>query len=279
MFYMPVPIPAKRSTRRTGTRRSSRTRSPATLVHEFQHLINAGRRIYVNNSPVSETVWLNEGLSHMAEELLYYRVSGNSPRTNISGTTIHSSPAQLDAYQRYMSDGNIERLGTYLQAPEINSPYSDYDGLETRGAIWELLRYAADRKGGSEPAIWRALVNSTLSGQANFNAVFGSITDMTRDWAVAQFTDDAGFPVASQYTYPSWNFRSVFSVDDNFGAWPLATATHALPSGTPIMVTLAGGGASYFRFRVAGDVLASVTATTSGAGVPAAVVMILVRTQ
>ena len=44
-----------------------------TLAHEYQHLINAGRRLYVNNAEFFETVWLNEGLSHIAEELLYYK--------------------------------------------------------------------------------------------------------------------------------------------------------------------------------------------------------------
>ena len=53
---------------------------------------------------------------------------------------------------------------------------------------------------------------------------------MTRDWAVAQFTDDAGLGVASQYTMPSWNFRSVYSV---LGGWPLAPATRSLPNGSP----------------------------------------------
>lgn len=55
-----------------------------TLAHEYQHLINAGRRLYVNNAPVFESVWLNEGLSHIAEELAFYKASnGLAPRQNM----------------------------------------------------------------------------------------------------------------------------------------------------------------------------------------------------
>ncbi|MDQ3950350.1 MAG: Ig-like domain-containing protein, partial [Gemmatimonadota bacterium] len=59
-----------------------------TLAHEYQHLINAGRRAYVNNAVADdEEVWLNEGLSHIAEELVFYRASGTAPRQNIGGTS------------------------------------------------------------------------------------------------------------------------------------------------------------------------------------------------
>lgn len=38
-------------------------------------------------------------------------------------------------------------------------------------------------------------MNSTSSGQPNFNAVFGDITATTRDRAITQFTDDAALGV------------------------------------------------------------------------------------
>jgi hypothetical protein len=163
---------------------------------------------------------------------------------------------------------------TYMVAPEVNSPFSQTDGLEMRGAIWQLLRYSADRKGGAEQATWSALANSATSGQTNFNAVFGDIITNSRDWAVAQFTDDAGLGVAANYTHPSWNFRSL--IQGLASPYPLLT--RALTT-APVSVTLNGGGAAYLRFSVAANLSATIAATSSGQAVPTAVDFILVRTQ
>jgi hypothetical protein len=80
-----------------------------------------------------------------------------------------------------------------------------------RGAIWQLLRYSADRRGGSETITWSALVNTTLAGHTNFTNVFGDVIAYARDWAVARYADDAGPGVASNYTNPSGDFRSVMT--------------------------------------------------------------------
>jgi hypothetical protein len=273
MFYMPVPDP---SSTINGNYTSKATLSNivlSVLVHEFQHLINAGRRIYVNNAPALEEVWLNEGLSHIAEELIYYKVSGNAHNSNIDITTLQSSPAQLDAANTYIVQ-NFLRLRTYMLAPETNSPYGQVDKLEMRGAIWQLLRYAADRKGGTDRSIWYPLVNATTTGQTNFNAVFGSITTQAHDWSIAQVADDAGFVLAASYTNPSWNFRSLLP-PLNSGTFPLLT--HSLVS--PVDVSLSGGGSAYVRFRIEAYDVATLTATSSGVALPGSVDMTLVRTK
>lgn len=273
MFYVPVPDPTNTINAKYAVKADLARENLGTLVHEFQHLINAGRRIYFNNAPPEE-VWLNEGLSHIAEELLYYRMSGNAPQSNIDLPRLQSSPAQVDAVNTYQIK-NLGRLITYMQAPETNSPFSPTDGLEMRGAIWQLLRYSADRKGGAEQSTWSALVNTTLTGQVNFNAVFGDIIAMSRDWAIAQFTDDAGLNAAANFTNPSWNFRSVLPAI-NQGKFPLLTRPLL---GAPVDITLNGGGVAYIRFLVGANVPATITATSSGQAVPAAVDFILVRTQ
>lgn len=221
-----------------------------------------------------EEVWLNEGLSHIAEELLYYRISGNSTKSNIDLPLAISTQAQLDAFNTYQAQ-NFGRLKTFMVSPEINSPYSQVDRLEMRGAIWQLLRYSADRKGGSERDTWYALANSITAGQSNFNAVFGDITSMTRDWSIAQVADDAGLTLAAKYTNPSWNYRSIMPAL-NGGSFPLLT--HSLTT-TPVDVSLAGGGSAYVRFRVPASTTAVVAATSSGAAVPASIDLTLVRTQ
>jgi hypothetical protein len=274
MFYMPVPDPNSTLNGNYTNKALVANGNLGVLVHEFQHLINAGRRLYVNNATSFEEVWLNEGLSHIAEELLYYRISGSSPRANIDLPLLLSSQAQIDAFNAYGID-NFGRLMSYMAAPETNSPFGMTDLLEMRGAIWQLLRYSADSKGGAEQSTWSALVNSTTAGQTNFNAVFGNIIAMSRDWAVAQFTDDAGLGVAANYTHPSWNYRSIMPAI-NGNTYPLLTRPLLA---APVNVTLNGGGAAYLRFSVAANVSALIGATSSGQAVPSAVDFILVRTQ
>jgi hypothetical protein len=201
-------------------------------------------------------------------------MSTNAARSNIDLAKLQSSQAQLDAVNTYQIN-NLGRLMSYMSSPETISPYSQLDGLGMRGAIWQLLRYAADKKGGSEQTTWFSLVNSTTSGQANFNTVFGNIVATSRDWAVAQFVDDAGFGVASNYTNPSWHFRSVLPAI-NGGNFPLFT--RQLLS-APVNIALNGGGAAYLRFRVGASAPATLTANSSGQAVPTTVDMILMRTQ
>ena len=173
--------------------------SLGTLVHEYQHLINAARRIYINNANDFEEVWLNEGLSHTAEELLYYRASGLTPRQNIDATSIRSSQQRVDAANAYQID-NLDRYAIFLGNPAANSPYADNDSLATRGATWGFLRYAADHQGTSDGTVWRQLVNSTTSGLANLTNVFGgTILNEFRDWSISVYTDDL---TATTTTYP-----------------------------------------------------------------------------
>jgi hypothetical protein len=272
MFYMPVPDVNNTINTSFSDKEGLARFNLSVLVHEFQHLINGSRRIYVNNAAGPEEVWLNEGLSHIAEELLYYQLSGNPTHSNIDLDRLRSEGV---AFVNGGQVGNLGRVSGYMQATETSSPFAQNNSGETRGAIWQLLRYAGDMKGGSQQDTWFSLVNSTVSGQTNFNAVLGDIISLTRDFVVAQFTDDAGLGVHGQYTHPSWNYRSILPAI-NEDVFPLST--RAL-QGAPQTIELAGGGAAYFRFRVAAGVPATVTATSQGQAVPAAVEFTLVRTQ
>ena len=143
-FYMLAPDPSgtiNSNARSTGFVDSVTT---AVLAHEFEHIINASRRLYVNNTPAFEDKWLDEGLAHVAEELLFYRESGLAPRSNLDLNALRTSQVTRLAYNTDMS-GNGGRYRTYLLAPAANSPYSLNDSLPTRGATWSFLRYAVDR--------------------------------------------------------------------------------------------------------------------------------------
>src|SRR6185295_548003 len=72
MFYVPVPDPTSTINGNYTDKARLAQIVPSTLAHELQHLINGARRVYVNNATTFEERWLNEGLSHIAEELMYF---------------------------------------------------------------------------------------------------------------------------------------------------------------------------------------------------------------
>ncbi len=272
MFYLLVPDPSGVVNSNKFTKDNVTRVVIATLGHEYQHLINASRRMYVNTGATDfETTWLDEGLSHVAEELLFYAESGLAPRANIDATTLRSSSAYVDAFNND-AISNFSRLESYLGAPSANSPFADNDALATRGATWSFLRYAADHTGSDDGTTWYQLVNSTTSGVANLQQVFGTdLTALARDWATSVFADDVASTDA-RYQEPSWNLRSIFGALESTGAYPLATATLGA---SPMTMSVNGGSAAYLRFAVS----AGQTATVQLSNLPSNVQLTLVRTR
>jgi hypothetical protein len=279
MFYMLVPDPNGEVNGREHKYEDVRRGTVGVLGHEYQHLISAARHI-ANNAPDFEQVWLNEGLSHIAEELLFYRVSGLTPRQNITLTQLTSSDQIRNAVNAYQVQ-NFSRLIDYLEDPEARSPYADDDELATRGATWQLLRYAADRSSTPEQNLWRRLVNSTTLGIANFTATFGDFSSTVRDWATAQYMDDAVAQVPANFRHPSWHYRSLIpTLIDRTNPPPYPLRTRTLVDGAPpLALSLKGGSAAYLRFGVAGGATGVITPTSSGAPLPAAVSVTVVRTK
>ena len=143
-FYLLAPDPAgtiNQNARTTGFVDSVTT---SVLAHEFQHIINSSRRLYVNNTPAFEDKWLDEGLAHVAEELLFYREAGLTPRLNLDIAALRASQTIRVAFNSEMS-GNGARYRSYLERTTNSSPYAPDDSLPTRGAVWSFLRYAVDR--------------------------------------------------------------------------------------------------------------------------------------
>ncbi|MBC8086643.1 MAG: hypothetical protein H7Z40_05220 [Phycisphaerae bacterium] len=274
MFYLLVPDPQGTI---NGNRRAIAdvTRlNLGTIGHEFQHLINSSRRLYVNTGAApNEETWLDEGLSHVAEELLYFRISGFGSRDNLNLANVGGTTSQNANFSSYMTQ-NFSRLYDRLRNPEVTSPYATNDSLSTRGAIWSFLRYAAGRQPvGGEPAFFRGLANATTTGLANLNSTLpnGQLATYLNDWAVATFADDfVGLPAAQlddRYKFPSWNFRSIYpnlriTGPAPLGVYPLATRT--LRSNVSQRLNLAGGGAGYLRFAVAPNRTGVVSVSTNG---------------
>lgn len=266
MFYVLVPDPNGTQGPNGGpgvrhTKSQVLNGTIGTLAHEYQHLINAGRRLYINNAPVFESVWLNEGLSHIAEELAFYKASnGLGPRQNIGITQLQGS---VDAFNEFEAD-NLGRFQNFLGKPALTGAYADNDSLQTRGATWFMLRYLADHRSTSDAETWKALVNTTAAGHHNLALVFGSdYMSQIRDWATTVFSDDVPGVSDQRFLEQSWNMRSIFpqicANDDcsvRLGVYPLAITS--LSNNTTSSQTVVPGGTSYIRFGVAANGQASV---------------------
>lgn len=284
MFYLPVVDVDSRYNGYFKSKANLFADINGTTVHEFQHLINASRRIYITPEIVeNEESWLNEGMSHLAEELLFYKVSGLTTQQDLGFSTTTQPAARYAAMVAYQAD-NLGRYNSYLLATDRHSAYgtdADADDLETRGATWALLRFALDRSPGSPNTYLRALVNAPTQGIPNFNNIFsgiGGLAGAVRDFTIANFTDNSGLNVATKYTHASWNYRDWLPhFTSNASKFPLVPRN--LIGGIAQPYSLIRGGSAYLRFRVGANTTGGVKVTTSGAALSTLVDLILVRTQ
>ena len=244
------------------------------IAHEFEHLINFGRRLYVNDAPSFEDKWLDEGLAHVAEELLFYRETGLTSRANIDLAALRASTRTLYGFNRDMN-GNQGRYRAYLLDPSRNSPFGVDDGLATRGGAWSLLRYLADHAASSDGDLLYHLVNSQTAGVANITAVFGAgVATQARDWNVSNATDD--LVTAAADLQPSWNWHSIYPAVGNSGQYPLAY--QPMSSGVTYTGSVLGGGAAYYKLTVPAAGSATLTFVETTASAPR-LSMVAVRTR
>ena len=99
-----------------------------TIAHEYQHLINFYAKVILAESE-QEEVWLDEGLSTFAEDLVGY---GDDAFRNVL------------AYLLNVSDTSLTGYGL------IHSSSAEADSFERRGAAYLLVRYWFERAGKTE---------------------------------------------------------------------------------------------------------------------------------
>ncbi|MDX1673669.1 MAG: hypothetical protein R3314_02610 [Longimicrobiales bacterium] len=224
------------------------------IGHEFQHLVNASRRLFVNEASTFEAPWLNEGLSHAAEELLYYAVSGLRSGQNLTFDSVLSVPGPGDSiFNRYMGS-NINNFAKFLSRPDTASVMGPPNALATRGAAWHFLRYAADRSPSNDSTFFFDVVNGTTAGVENLNRVLGAgqALDWMQDWTVAVYADDLLPEIHARFEVASWNLRELYpqlSVGDQpLDRYPIDVTR--LANGETVSISLGVGGTTFNRFDV-----------------------------
>lgn len=207
IFFTLVPSP-QAGTCNAISRRTAVDNLKPTLIHEFQHMISFNQRALVRGGS-AEDVWLNEALSHFAEEL-GGRLIPNSECT----------PSFSSCRSQYTSSDLVNSYD-YLNTSEAHFvvyPNSTSGTLQERGAGWLLLRwsidqFAADTILGTQ--MTRALVGTTLSGAANLTAVTGaSFSAMIPEWLMAAYLDDGpDLPAepTGRLRFKSWGYRTIWT--------------------------------------------------------------------
>jgi len=250
IFYAAVPDPDRVA---GGCRQSTddvRESVPATFVHELQHMISYNQHVMARGGR-QEADWLNEGLSHIAEELVSraYEMDPGQPR---------QTPEQLfpDSSQAYIVPNVLNALD-YLEAPFASSVtvFRDLGTLNERGAAWLFLRWLGDQKGDE---IYRRLVETRSTGWENVEAQANEpFQQMFGDFSLALYADfrpdvdRAGLD--SRYRFLTRDFREIFQRFHDLGeisnpfpilAVPIShneTANGSMVQGTMDFYRLTGG--------------------------------------
>ena len=245
ILYLLAPDPGGQVNGNRFSVETARESARGTLAHEVQHMISQGIRQAAGAGARREVDWLNEGLSHFAEEVVGRAVRGYTDQQRLDWTNVLVELDDFDSYFRQ----NLIRFRLWQDRPDLASPISGRAAFELapRGAAWALVRFAVDQFGGTNPrGFTRALVAGPQTDVANLVARTGiAFEQLLPRFLVASY-GDVGSPSASAtFRFASWNMRNVME-SLNGGIYPLRQAS--FPSDA-ITRSLSGSGNYYVVSR------------------------------
>lgn len=149
---------------------------PAVLPHELQHAISYNQHVFVSGG-ASEQNWLNEGMSHLMEDVMGYGME------------------------------NPSRYAMFLSSPSSYGVVTQGSpNLMERGAAYLFLRYLYEQAADGD-AFLRGLSQTSLSGVNNLEHAFAGSDDMNQfsefmgRWVLALAMTDRGVSQDSRYVY------------------------------------------------------------------------------
>ncbi len=297
-----------------------RERLPGIVAHELQHLINAEHRIFGPGGGFDdlEAAWLNEGLSHIAEEVAGLRAAGLSPGGNVGSLGVETAAGRA-LFQRYHLT-NLRNVRDYLREPRevpalAGALLTRTDFRRVRGFGYLFLRWLADRLSHAngapvasavEPDLFRELASGGEGRSTSTENVVRAATRVTglplswnrlfSEYVAAPAVDDLAAEwaqVGPESQIASWNLPRLFEGlrDNGFSmdfpeGFPLEETVLLLVtrSDRPFEsdLSLTAPGASYFRIQggqTTPHALIRITAPGGGA-LPAGspIVVTIVRT-
>ena len=236
----------------------------STFIHEFQHMISFGQHAILRDGN-EEDSWLNEGLSHIAEELgsRFYENKFPPP-------TGRTDPGQVfpDSSQGFIS-GDLYNSYHFLAATASTdtndkasvSNWGNGDGtLVQRGGAWLFLRWLGDQQ---DSLVYGRLDQTSNTGVPNVEAASGdNFESLFGHFALALYTDSlpgvSRGSIPAELRFMSRNLRELYAIESqrNNETFPDAFPIHAtvLAPGSSRSDAMYPGTMDYFIF----------TAPTSG---------------
>ena len=216
IFYSLVPDPSA-TLSCTHTLAAVEQLTPSTFIHEFQHMISFGQHAILRNGN-EEDAWLNEGLSHIAEELgsrfYEHKFPPPSGRTDPDQAFPDSSQGFIsgDLYNSYHFLLNTASTDTSDKASVSN--WGNGDGtLVQRGGAWLFLRWLGDQL---DSTVYGRLDQTSLTGIPNVEAASGStFPTLFGEFSMALYVDSLpGVPrssIPSELRFTSRNLRALYA--------------------------------------------------------------------
>lgn len=203
VFYTLVPDPAGEYSCSHSVARVKQL-IPQVFVHEMQHMISFNHHVLKASGQVqsTEVLWLNEALSHYAEEL--------GGRTYL--------PGDNPTFSAYLN-GNVRNAYEFMSHSGDHFLLATFGSgtLGERGAGWLFMRFlidqlAADTTMAAWHAVTRQMVQTTNLGAANIESITGQPLEQTLSrWLLAMWVSDLpGFTAPPELKYRSWRFRTTF---------------------------------------------------------------------
>jgi hypothetical protein len=245
---------------------------PPVFIHEFQHMISFNQHVVMRQG-TAEVTWLNEGLSHFAEEL--------------GGRLVPDTEcASFGTCELQFLSGDLDNAYSYLNDTESNfliEPGNSTGTLAERGANWLFVRWLADHFSATQPTapeFTKAIVQTNRTGVANVEAVTNDdFSTLVSQWQLANYLDDLpGFtPGSDRLTYTSIPFRAVYQAGFDEGVFdkPYPLTPDVMGSGgyDHSGTLLAGSGRhlDIVQDPSAGEVTVLLTAANGTSALPASV--------
>lgn len=265
-------------------------RLPGIVAHELQHLVHAQRRVAEGGGDLTsvDEPWLNEGLSHIGEEVTGFFVAGRGTGEDLELADLATLEGSLRFRRYHLADFRFVR--DYLRSTErvpavVDEAVTTVDFRRARGFGYLFLRWLADRfaAGGPpglvgsarEQELFRSLVvggpglaRSTDNVVASLSTVLGVERSWDRlfaEYAAVPAVDDVaepGIPLAPALRLSTWNLPAAyenarlngFDLDFPEG-YPLAPRLLLLGSlpdqGFAVDVELRPSTATYFQLEAA----------------------------
>ncbi len=234
MMYAMVPDPSGSYGTPVSKRFSMSNILPSVLPHEFQHMISYNQHVLINGGSAEQS-FLNEGLSHLAEDIYSLNDSNYMVETGIENPSRVALYLQATNSTCFSCGASIvQRGGSYLFVRYLyeQAEKGNLAGASTGAELIELLE--STTRTGTSNLVFAAL-NSTDSSQFQTLMAF---------FSAALYLSDTGLTTDNRYAFDGISLRA--DQNDNRGTVLDGPAIDTVSSLSSYSGSVTSAGMTYF---------------------------------